>query len=38
MSETKDKLTEWSEHMLGIQESPRLKKLGIGNHGVGLND
>ncbi len=33
-----EKLIEWSEHMLGIKEIPRLKKMGITNHGVGLHE
>ncbi len=38
MNDEDKKLGEWADHMLGIKESPRLKKLGVTNHGVGLND
>ena len=38
MNQTDKKLSEWADHILGIKESPRLKKLGVTNQGVGFHD
>ncbi len=38
MNNQDKKLMEWAEHMCGIKESPRLKKMRVTNHGVGLDE